>query len=416
MIEFTNEEYEKGLLGCIIHNPSIVQDHRIKADLFTGTKRLHIFASIGKIVQSGDVLNIRALVGSAGPALAADIAELTDRVGNVTFLVQELKKLYQKRELVKIAQNIMDTIKGSSDPDDAIAGIESSLGNMAEGRSYQYQKVADFLPAVIGQIGESIGGTNQGILTGLDGIDRITNGFSPEEYVIIGARPGTGKTSIVLNMTLNMLEQKKRIGIFSSEMSKELITKRMLCTLADVDGRKLRAGMLTAHDLSKFMVAAESLYAGEVYVNDTPNIHMGALISEAKRMHRNNGVEIIFVDYMSLIACPNTDAPRHEQVAQLSRTFKQLARELHIPIVVLVQVNRDAQDKRPSMANLRESGAIEQDSDIIMLMWNQGWSDKDPSKVKITMIVEKNRNGATGDVDLLFRPDVTRFYENISCH
>jgi len=412
MTDYTNSDYERGILGSFILNQSTIADLGVTPGIFYYDKNRRIFDAMKKIMADGGNLSLTTVAGSK-VVDASYIAELTHNPAPAQFYYKELVKLKKKRDIMSMSIASMDALKDESkSPESIVSEIESSLLKIEEQYEGGYKRVSSFLKEVIDDIEESMNGkwSSDVISTGFDGLDALLDGMRKEEYIIIGARPGTGKTSVCLNMTISAMRKGKKVGFFSAEMSKGLITKRMMCSMAGVNGQKLRSGRMTRDDLEKIMVAAESLYSGDVYINDLPNISMNTLVNEARRMKRKEGIDVLFVDYMSLISV-ESDAPRHEQVADLSRRFKQLARELNIPVIVIVQVNRDAQDKRPSMANLRESGAIEQDADVIILMWNRGWSEEDQTKVKVTFIVEKNRNGAIGDVDMLFKPDITRFYD-----
>jgi len=248
-----------------------------------------------------------------------------------------------------------------------------------------------------------------GVPTGFDLMDTMTGGFMRQEVTVIGGRPGTGKTAIALEMIISACNAGKRVGLFSAEMSTESIIKRMISNIGYVNSYAIRSGNLQSSDMQSIKEAYDKLKTMGIYVNDTPNIPLVNLISESRKMVRAEGVDIIYVDYLGLVNNDAKNVPRHEQVAGISKTLKQLSRELNIPVVVLSQVTRETHGKRPTMADLRDSGAVEQDADQIMLLFSQGWADEKKTRIKVTAILEKNRNGATGDINMIFTPAVYRY-------
>jgi replicative DNA helicase len=183
--------------------------------------------------------------------------------------------------------------------------------------------------------------------------------------------------------------------------------------MARIDARKLSSGFLTDRDFTEMSDTFGFLHAAGFWIDDTPNINWRDLVSGAKKMRRVEGIELLIVDYLGLISnTENSRMMRHDQVAFLSKGLKALSRELDIPIVVLSQLSREAHGLRPNLAQLRESGSVEQDADVVILLWNQGWADDAHEMLNVTMIVEKNRNGATGDVAMAFKPAITRFRES----
>lgn len=410
----TNEEYESALLGMILQDNTILDKIAPTLDDFASPRNKRAFQAVLELRHDGATANLLT-VSKKCVGHEAYIAELTNHaIGNSEYYLKELQGLRRKRAYFKLAENLVDSCKDVRKTADEIqSDIEAALLAASEGRSGTYKKISEFLLDVVGGIQKMVSGEAkmEYVPSGLSNLDQIIDGFKPQEYIIIGARPGVGKTSIALNMTIAAVEADKKVGFFSAEMSKDLLVKRMLSSMAMLNGRRLTGGIVTESEMVALMNAAEDLYKRNIYINDTPNIKFSHLVNEARRMRRKEQIDILFVDYMSLINAEKNDVPRHEQVAEMSRLFKSLSRELNIPVVVLSQLTRDVQDKRPSMANLRESGGIEQDADIIVLMWQRGMApDSSVPMIRVTAIVEKNRNGASGEADLMFRPDITRFY------
>ena len=262
--------------------------------------------------------------------------------------------------------------------------------------------------------------------TGLDLLDKFTNGgFQKSDYIIVAARPSVGKTAFAVSLIRNMIRKGKRVAFFSLEMPATQIITRLLSCTSRVDLSKLFTGNLTDTDVSHITSAAEKIYQSELYLVDEPNMKLSDLRSRARMLMREKGIDVLFIDYIGLIESgldPRT--PRHEQVGYVSKALKQLARELHVPVVVLCQVSRDTADQEPQLNNLRDSGSIEQDADLVMFIHRKtnltDLSDEDKAKLQTDssgkqrvqsskLLVAKNRNGKTGTIYVGYIGDITSF-------
>lgn len=263
-------------------------------------------------------------------------------------------------------------------------------------------------------------GEISGIPSGFYDLDDMTDGFHNSELIIIAARPSVGKTAFALNILNNMaLRNSKKVGFFSCEMPKLQLMLRMLCSEAEVDQQRLKKGTLPQQSLGQLAEVADHFYKSTIIFDDTPNIPIMELRSKARKMKREFGIECIMIDYLGLVSVGEemSQLPRHEQVAFVSKSLKSLARELEIPIIALAQLNRLVEsrgdDGVPRMSDLKDSGSIEQDADLIMfihrkqsqLTENDGAQKADIRKI----IVGKNRNGPIGDVDFIFLNQYTKF-------
>ena len=243
----------------------------------------------------------------------------------------------------------------------------------------------------------------------------MLSGFQPSEFIIIGARPSLGKTSLALSLANRMsIQEGRKVGFFTLEMSRISIMQRIMSMEARIDASRLRKGALRPQDFPRLFDAAGRIYDANMWITDVPNMPLLDIRSQSRRMKKLHGVEIIFIDYLTLIRPEKTDIPRHEQIAEISRSLKALARELDIPIVVLSQVSRDTEGKRPSLNNIRESGSIEQDADVVMFLHRE----RDPSHdnesaqvIQTELIVAKQRNGPIGTVPIAFIPKYAKFEE-----
>ena len=248
-----------------------------------------------------------------------------------------------------------------------------------------------------------------GIPTGFAKLDTYTSGFQNSELIISGARPSIGKTALALSMIQNIACEKKiPCGFFSLEMPYESIGMRLLAQEARVPMHKIRSGMLKIEDVQKVQQAASRWYEAPLYTIDTPNMRLLELRAMARRLVTNHGVKIIFIDYIGLITTENTKKEQWEQVSEISKSLKALARELEIPIVALSQVARDAEGSEPNLAQLRGSGSIEQDADVVMFLHRDRLKEEVAAQ-EGKIILAKQRNGATGDIPIIFIPGYSKF-------
>lgn len=270
-------------------------------------------------------------------------------------------------------------------------------------------------------------GNIDGVKSGFQQLDDMTGGFQPSEFIVVGARPSMGKTAFAISMAIDIaIRRKIPTGFFSAEMTSMAIMERILSAEARVDAKRIRTAVLRNQDMVSIVDAASRIYEGKLYIQDTPNIKLLDLRSQARRMKREKDIKILFVDYIGLINPEaNPNVPRHEQVAEISRSLKALSRELQIPIVALSQVSRDAEGKEPNLANLRDSGSVEQDADAVILLHRERLLEEDKHQEEsdnsefyqgfpvqeIKVIVAKQRNGETGIITMGFQRNLVRFVE-----
>ncbi|MDO8528000.1 MAG: replicative DNA helicase [Deltaproteobacteria bacterium] len=253
-----------------------------------------------------------------------------------------------------------------------------------------------------------------GVPTGYKELDIMTAGFQPSDLIIIAGRPSSGKTAFSLNiMEHAACEAKSSCAIFSLEMSKEQLVQRLLCSKAEVDASKLRGGFLAESDWPKLTRAAGILSDSKIFIEDSAMLTVLEMRAKARRLKKESGLDLLVVDYLQLIRSPGRFDSREREISEISRGLKALAKELHIPVVALSQLNRgveNRQDKRPMLSDLRESGSIEQDADVVMFNYrDEMYNTESPDAGKAEVIISKQRNGPTGKVILAFRNQFTRF-------
>jgi replicative DNA helicase len=254
-----------------------------------------------------------------------------------------------------------------------------------------------------------------GIPSGYSALDYYTNGFQNSELIVIGARPSKGKTALALSMAANMAgKYNKRVGFFSLETDGMALMQRLLAGEAHVNSHRIQSGFLNDPEFNRLGVAGDTVFKYPMFICDTPNMRLIDLRTEARKLRAKEKIEIIFIDYIGLITSDSKEQQRHEQVAEISRSLKQLARELKIPVIVLAQVKREVKEDKPSLSDLRESGSIEQDADLVLFLHDSKKKDENAEQdalagKEVDIIIAKNRNGPIGEIKLMFIPAYTRF-------
>jgi len=268
----------------------------------------------------------------------------------------------------------------------------------------------DYLHAHRGEI--------SGIRTGFTDLDALTTGLQKSDLIIVAARPSVGKTSFALNVAEHAaVKDRRTIGVFSLEMSKEQLVLRLLSSVANIDSQRLRTGFLEEMDFARIAPAMNSLSEAPLYIDDTPNISTMELRTKARRLQAEAGLDMVIVDYLQLMqaSTTNRDANRVQEVSEISRGLKALARELNVPVIALSQLSRQPEmreSKEPRLSDLRESGSIEQDADLVLFLWREkerGSDDQEQDGEVVKLKLAKHRNGPTGEIDLWFRKRQTRF-------
>lgn len=408
-MELHNTEFERYVLGAILLDNTLLEETDLREEHFYVPMHRRALSEIRELVNRGAVADQSTLYSILG----GDVFDLAvPTTVNFGYYVEQVKELFFKRRVhalsVTVQENAMREPSGA-----LIAKIEQELVSITSDYQSGYQRAAERLHGVIEHIEDAYrrDAAYSGIPTRIKRLDQMLDGLQPEELVIVGARPGSGKTALALHMADVACAEGHAVGFFSAEMSTELLLRRWLSRESAVAQWKLRSGKLTHGDFGALTDAAGRIYERRLFVDDTPNISLDHLVSSARRMKRKENIELLFLDYVGLVSHPDRSMKRHEQIAEVSRFLKGLARELHVPVVVLAQLNRDTEGKRPTLANLRDSGALEQDADVVLFLW--GRDEIGENRRKVVLIVEKQRNGPVGSVDLTFDTGRMRFTEMV---
>ncbi|MDN5326314.1 MAG: replicative helicase [Moorella sp. (in: firmicutes)] len=373
-------------------------------DLLTVTEELR---RRGELEAAGGVAYLTSLTGDV-PSVA--------NAGYYARLVAEKAAL---RSLVQAASQITEmAFSESGSVDQILDEAERLIFEVAGGRHRSgFVPIKDVLLQTFEQL-ERLS-THKGEVTGVPtfhDLDRILSGLQPSDLIICAARPGMGKTSFCLNIAQQVaVKEKLPVAIFSLEMSREQLVQRMLAAEAMVEQQRLRTGYLTEDDWARLVNAAGILGEAPIYIDDTPAISALEVRAKARRLQSETGLGLVVVDYLQLMQAHRRVDSRQQEIALISRAMKALARELNVPVMVLSQLNRGVeqrQDKRPVMADLLESGAIEADADVIIFLYRPQYYDPDTDKKGIAeVIVAKHRNGPVGTVEMAFLPEFTKFVD-----
>ena len=363
------------------------------------------------------------LDGVGGPAAVAELTNRLATAANVTYHAQIVRDRALSRKLIQAATQIVSQgYQGAGSVDDLIDQAESQIFEITS-----QKQVRDFSPIreVVRDAFKLITSLYErqdpitGVATGYHDLDAMTSGLQPSDLIIVAGRPSMGKTAFALGLAQNVaVHGRKAAAVFSLEMSKEQLAMRMLCSEARIDSQRLRAGSARDREWPRLAKAAGDLSDAPLFIDDTGSISILEMRAKARRLKAEVGLGIIVVDYLQLMrGRRGGDEGREREISEISRGLKALAKELHVPVVALSQLNRSLEqraDKRPMLSDLRESGAIEQDADVICFVYrDEYYNAESEHKGVAEIIVGKQRNGPTGSVRLRFFREFTRF-ENLA--
>ena len=419
-----NEEAERIVLGSMLSSREAIDTvtQILSTEDFSNNAHKIIFSTIlelDKKNHTADILTvieelgrIKQLEKAGGNSYIAALTNILSSSANIEYYAQIVLDRSVRRTLLNIINcAFADIFDDSIDYRLLVDKIEKQIFELKLNKqSYGYKNLKDIVPKVIKEIDNRVKAKNAvtGIPSGFLLLDEMTSGFQRSDYIVIGARPSVGKTALVLSMALH-ISAKKNIpaAFFSLEMSDMSLVMRMLAGESRVDHRKIKTGLLKSSDYSELLEAAETLYDMPLYIIDTPNMRIQDLRTQARRLRSREKVEIIFIDYMTLVTPENSKQQTYDQYNEVSKNLKSLARDLEIPIIVLSQLGRKTHTNNPNLSDIRAAGGIEQDADLVIFLIRE----KGATTAKLR--IEKQRNGETGDVEIAFLPQYMKF-ENLS--
>ena len=424
-----NLEAEESVLGSMMLSAEAIADvveildiedfyRSANAKIYSTLRGLYARGEPVDIITGIEALRADGLLDEVGGQLyLRDLVDQVPTPASAGHYAQIVARSALRRRLISAAADIMDLAYASTEDADVVAdSAEQRIYDVA--RREDHEDVA-VLRELVNQAMvdlESIQNRDSaftGLPTGFVDLDNLMSGLQPGNLIVIAARPGIGKSSLAMNMARNIAVEGAPVAMFSLEMSRMEIGMRLLCAEARVPWDRIRNKRVGPDDWQRVVHAAEILHDAPLSIVDSGNVNIVDIRAKARRMRTGNqGLSLIIVDYLQLMTSPNARRPdsRQQEVAEISRNLKLLAKELHVPVVALSQLNRNPEaraDKRPQLSDLRESGAIEQDSDVVMFIHRD---DADPEKKKhAELIVAKHRNGPTDTIRLSFEPSLTQF-------
>ena len=419
-------EAEQSVLGAMLVNPNAITAvaEALSADDFYRDSHRLIYRACLALFEKGeevDVVTISAqlereavLDRVGGREFVHTLAEFVPAAANAVHYAGIVREQSVLRSLIRVGNEIAELgYRHPGDTPDLLDRCEQKVFAIQQQRRVaEFQHIKDVLIRNFEYIDsrERDRGMS-GAATGFEGIDRLTGGFQRANLIVLAARPGVGKTSLALNIAQNVaVEGKSPVAIFSLEMSAQELGERMMCSSARVSSHKVRTGALSGEDYAKLVQAAGELEKADIYIDDTAGLNMFELRAKARRLQSKQPLALVIVDYLQLMTGDSRAENRQQEVSNISRSMKQLARELDVPVIAVSQLNRSPEaraDREPQLADLRESGAIEQDADMVMFIYED---PSDPaSKGVVKLKIAKHRNGPTGLVRLGFVRDYTKF-------
>jgi replicative DNA helicase len=425
-----NIEAEQAVLGAILlHSDALITAmERLTSDDFYRSTHQRIFEMMIELTEENEPVDLITLTAKlqdkqqlddiGGVMYLSELANVVPTAANVDYYAAIVEEKSMLRRLIRAATQIVSNGYASSDDvGDLLSEAEQRIFEISQRRSSSgFISIRDVLMEVFERVEflYSHKGGATGIPSGFVDLDKMTSGFQRSDLIIVAARPSVGKTAFALNIAQNVgVRAKETVAIFSLEMGASQLVQRMICAEANVDATRMRTGYLEGDDWEKLTMAIGALSEASIYIDDSPSLTVADIRAKCRRLKQEKGLGMILIDYLQLIHGRGKGDNRQQEVSEISRTLKQIARELNVPVIALSQLSRGVeqrQDKRPMMSDLRESGSIEQDADIVAFLYRDDYYDKESEKKNIIeIIVAKQRNGPVGTVELAFLKNYNKF-------
>ena len=425
------EEAEAGIIAAMFKDREVLQDvvQLVRDSDFYKPENAIIFKAILELDESGQSVDLVTMTNKLRKENLLEKAGGVFYLGQIaaapssTYNVKQYAKIVQEkstmRQLIKISDRIRNRCYEDAEPVETILDdAERLVLDISKQRQRNdVTRVDEIVSTNLEQIEEASKQVDEitGIPSGFIDLDHMTNGWQRSDLIILAARPAMGKTALCLNMAANTaVDYHYPVAVFSLEMSKEQLVMRMLAAAARIDQKRLRTGQLNADEWGAFLQKIGPLSSAPIYIDDTPAITIRELRAKARRLQSREGdLGLILVDYLQLMGGSGHSENRQQEVSEISRSLKALARELNVPIIALSQLSRTVEqtkDKRPQLSHLRESGSLEQDADIVIFLYrDEVYKPDTPKKGIAELIIGKHRNGRVGTVELAFLPQYTAF-------
>ena len=424
-----NMSAEQAVLGCMISNSKALSEvfTEIKADDFYTEAHRLIFEAIKSLFDTGRAVDIVTVSGALGSRIEmagglnylSRLAMSVVTTENLAQHIDIIKKTSNMRKLIEAADQISRMCyEAKEDAEVILDRAEQKVFEIAESRANMgFAHIRDVLVNSIDNVEKlrEAGGRIAGMPTGFSDLDNILAGLQKSDLILVAARPAMGKTAFALNMAQHIaINSRVPVAIFNLEMSKEQIVNRMICSEGLVENSKFRVGDLNVEDCTRLAQAIGTLSTAPIYIDDTAGIGISEIRAKCRRLAQSEkGLGLIVIDHIQLMQSGRKSDSRQQEISEISRSLKILAKELNVPVVALSQLSRAVEsrtDKRPMLSDLRESGAIEQDADIVMFLYRDAYYNPESEKHNIAeCIIAKHRNGETGKIELVYRGEYVRF-------
>ena len=425
-----NVEAEQAVLGAMLlsHDAVIVAMEKLQSQdfyrdvhriIFEAMEHLHREnKEIDVITLADELKRMKKLDDVGGLEYVLNLPNLVGSAANIEYYANIVAEKALARNLISTCTELTtEAYDGQKETEALLDDAERRILQLSDTKNRgDFASVGAVVEVTLDKITklyENKAGLT-GLPTGFRDLDRMTSGLQPSDLILVAARPSMGKTAFTLNIAQNVgVRQHKTVAFFSLEMSQEQLVQRLLCQIAHIDSQKLRTGQLNSdEEWTRLTDACDKLYESPIYIDDTPGISVAEMRSKARRLKSEHGLDLIIVDYLQLMQGRNAES-RQQEISEISRSLKALARELKVPLIALSQLSRSVesrQDKRPMLSDLRESGALEQDADIVSFLYREDYYDKETENQHITeVILAKHRNGPVGSVKLYFKNEFTLF-------
>ncbi len=429
-----DSDAEASLLGSMLIDPQVIGgvcEIMDRPEVFFSRQNQIVFKATLELfeINTGidavtllNQINKNGLIDQVGADYLATLVNAVPTAANAEYYARIVRDKALLRRLISVCTATLSECYQAGDEATTILDRgEKRIFDLAQQKTVgNATPLADVLQETFEMLDRHTGEHLSGIASGYVELDNLTSGFQRGEMIIIAARPSVGKTALAMNIVEHVgVDLKKPVAVFSLEMSKQQLAQRMLCARSGVDSHKLRSGALSREDRGKLTMAVGELSEGKIYIDDTPGLTALDLRSKARRLKQQQGIEMVVIDYLQLMEAPREES-RQQEISSISRSIKALARELDCPVICLSQLNRESEkDKRlPRTSDLRESGSIEQDADVVMLLHreavlhrgDQDWEQENQDKLnEAKLIIAKQRNGPCDTVTLTFISESTRF-------
>ncbi|MBA1334698.1 MAG: Replicative DNA helicase (DnaB) [Firmicutes bacterium] len=423
-------EAEQSVLGAMLLDREAIISalEFVKAEDFYKDSHREIFEAMSVLFEKGEPVDLitlseqlkqrNKLEAVGGAAFLTDLSSSVPTIANVAHYARIIQEKSLLRRLIRACGEISEkSFEAAEEVDGIIEYAEKSIFDLSQRKvTRSFIPIKDILISSFNRIEKlySTKATITGISTGFTDIDNKTSGMQKSDLLLVAARPSMGKTAFALNIAHNAaLKSGVPVAIFSLEMSKEQLVNRMICAEANIDSHKLRTGNLEEDDWPKLALSVNKLSKANIYIDDTPGITVPEMRSKCRRLKLERGLELVVVDYLQLMQGSGRAESRQQEISDISRSLKALAREMDCPVLALSQLSRAPEmrsEHRPMLSDLRESGAIEQDADVVMFLYRDEYYHPDTEKKSIAeVIIAKQRNGPTGTVELVWMDKYTKF-------